>query len=111
MRHYGSALGDFNDTSSAEQFSLLEKIYVNLSEPLSKKGEGSIRFNGSWEMIDLCFVTADLERKSQVQVLRIPFLMEKDASHGGLKPFRTYLGPAYHGGVSDHCPIAIAIHE
>ena len=35
--------------------------------------------------------------------------MEEDKRYLGKKPFRTYLGPVYHGGVSDHLPISTVI--
>ena len=43
--------------------------------------------------------------KGQMKILPIPFLMTPDTGHAGLKPLRTYSGPRYLGGVSDHCPI------
>lgn len=103
------ALGDFNDTPDAPQFDALSGSFANLSSSLAEQGEGSIRFNGSWELIDLCFVSPSLAESAACEVLKIPFLLEKDAAHGGLKPLRTYLGPAYHGGVSDHCPVAVVL--
>ena len=33
------------------------------------------------------------------------FLLEEDEKYYGKKPFRTYLGPRYHGGFSDHLPV------
>ena len=37
------------------------------------------------------------------------FLLEPDPTYLGKKPFRTYLGPVYHGGISDHLPVRIRI--
>ena len=39
----------------------------------------------------------------------IPFLMEWDNVHAGYKPRRTYSGPRWLGGVSDHCPVALLL--
>ncbi|MBL7105412.1 MAG: endonuclease, partial [Bacteroidales bacterium] len=33
------------------------------------------------------------------------FLFEEDMKYLGIKPFRTYSGPKYQGGFSDHLPI------
>ena len=44
-----------------------------------------------------------------MSILRPPFLLTRDASHGGLKPLRTYSGHRYLGGVSDHLPILLAL--
>ena len=102
------AMGDFNDTPDNPVFRLLEPALVNLAEPVSRKGQGSIRYNGQWELIDLFFVSPALaERRPRMTVLHVPFLETPDRAHGGVKPLRTYVGPRYAGGVSDHCPILL----
>lgn len=71
-------------------------------------GEGTIKYNGAWEKIDGCFATgfsAVMEH-----VASFPFLLTGDAAFGGLKPLRTYSGPRYLGGVSDHLPIAVIVY-
>ena len=98
------AMGDFNDTPANPVYGLLEPTLHNLATPLHQKGEGTIKYDGAWELIDLFFVSERL-RDSAMKILRIPFLMTKDGSHAGTKPLRTYSGPRYLGGVSDHCPI------
>ena len=98
------AMGDFNDTPNNPVYKLLEPTLQNLAEPLQRKGLGSIKYDGAWELIDLFFVSDGL-RDSAMEILQIPFLMTKDIGHAGTKPLRTYSGPRYLGGVSDHCPI------
>ena len=73
------------------------------------RGQGSIRFNGEWQLIDLCFVSPALADAASFSVLEPPFLTERDAAHSGEKPLRTYSGPRYLGGVSDHRPILVRI--
>ena len=73
------------------------------------RGQGSIRFNGEWQLIDLCFVSSALAGAASFSVLEPPFLTERDAAHSGEKPLRTYSGPRYLGGVSDHRPILVRI--
>ena len=75
----------------------------------SLKGQGSIRFNGEWQLIDLCFVSPALAGAASFSVLEPPFLTERDAAHSGEKPLRTYSGPRYLGGVSDHRPILVHV--
>ena len=70
---------------------------------------GSIRFNGEWQLIDLCFVSPALADAASFLVLEPPFLTERDAAHSGDKPLRTYSGPRYLGGVSDHRPILVSL--
>ena len=40
---------------------------------------------------------------------QIPFLMTYEKKYPGMKPLRTYSGPRYVGGVSDHFPIILCI--
>ena len=119
------AMGDFNDTPDGRQFSILEGRLLNLAGPLAAKGEGSIRYNGRWELIDHFLVGGGRRPVAradaydggvgrhcngygmEMSVVRIPFLMTKDRAHSGFKPLRTYSGPRWIGGVSDHCPILL----
>ena len=104
------SMGDFNDTpESAEEYS---EIMVNLAIPLASKGQGTIKYSGKWEMIDMFFISHSLADKNTgvgMKAEKIPFLMVRDNAHSGEKPFRTFSGPTYSGGVSDHCPIALMI--
>jgi len=38
-----------------------------------------------------------------------PFLLVPDEKYGGMKPFRTYSGPKYLGGYSDHLPVKVLV--
>ena len=82
---------------------------TNKSLDAFEKGEGTIRFQGNWDLIDMFMVSPFLENKSVMNIVQIPFLMVWDNTHPGYKPFRTYSGPRYIGGVSDHCPIVLQI--
>ena len=103
------AMGDFNDTPDNPVYGLLEPFLENLGLPLHQKGEGTIKYDGAWELIDMFFVSPPLRDVSTMKILQIPFLMTKDTGHAGTKPLRTYSGPRYLGGVSDHCPIWLEI--
>lgn len=105
------AMGDFNDNPDGEQFALLEGILVNKSGILHEEGEGTIRYEGRWDLIDMFFTSPDLDARSEMHIERVPFLMMRERKHPGEKPFRTYSGPRYIGGVSDHCPIILWISE
>ena len=43
------------------------------------------------------------------EICNFGFLLEPDQTYLGKKPFRTYMGPVYHGGISDHLPVVIRI--
>ena len=102
------AMGDFNDNPSGHQFSLIERYIVNACSELYEKGEGSIRFEGKWDLIDMYWVSDSIYSRCRSEILRIPFLMTRDRKHPGEKPLRTYSGPRYLGGVSDHCPLVLS---
>lgn len=104
-------MGDFNDTPDAERFGMLDGILVNKAVPHFETHEGTIRFKGKWELIDMFMVTRNIEDNSYMEILKIPFLMTYDRVYPGEKPLRTYTGPRYTGGVSDHCPIVLLIKE
>lgn len=104
-------MGDFNDTPDGKQFSFIDDNMVNKSAVLYEKGEGTIRYEGKWEMIDMFMVSRNIDTLSVMEVVRVPFLMTRERKHPGEKPFRTYSGPRYIGGVSDHCPIILWISE
>ena len=105
------AMGDFNDTPDASQFRILDGVLQKMSDRLFKAGEGTIRYRGKWELIDMFMVSRDLSLISRMDIVRIPFLMTYERKYPGLKPLRTYSGPRYIGGVSDHCPIVLMIKK
>ena len=84
-------VGDFND----------EVVPAEGVTPTSS--QGTIKFQGKWEKIDGCPVLEGL--KARETVFCPPHLTEPDRGHSGTKPRRTYSGPRYKGGLSDHYPV------
>ena len=101
-------MGDFNDTPSAAQFGILEDALVNKADELFKAHKGTIRYDGRWELIDMFLVSPDMDFRTKMMIEEIPFLMVREGKHAGEKPYRTYSGPRYIGGVSDHLPIVLS---
>ena len=69
-----SVLGDFNDTPEKPVFRPLtapspEALFVNLAGPLARRGSGSIRFEGRWELIDMFFVRPSLAPDAVMDIL------------------------------------------
>ncbi len=102
-------MGDFNDTPDAESFSILSGILVNKGLELHQRGEGTIRYEGKWDLIDMFMVSEALDDRTEMEICRIPFLMTREKKHPGENPLRTYSGPQYIGGVSDHLPIVLKV--
>ncbi len=103
-----------NQGQPVDTFPLMENarsVALPSEDEPSLRGKGSIRFNGEWQLIDLCFVSPTLEGAASFSVLEPPFLTERDAAHSGDRPLRTYSGPRYLGGVSDHRPILVHIRS
>ena len=116
--HIVVAAGDFNDTPENPVLGRISGVFeqcgdsllVNLAIPLSRQGGGTIRFNGKWELIDMFLLSPAAARLNpEMTILKIPFLMQRDNTHIGDKPLRTYIGPRYNGGVSDHLPIVLTL--
>jgi endonuclease/exonuclease/phosphatase family metal-dependent hydrolase len=103
------AMGDFNDTPGNPVYHTLEPALWNKAEPFHKKGHGTIKFAGKWELIDMFFVSRPLLQSSKMDIIFIPFLQTPDKAATGTKPLRTYSGPRYLGGVSDHCPVWLRV--
>lgn len=77
--------------------------------------KASYRYQGIWEDIDHIFVNGPLFNASNCfhtrdglrSVFALPFMYELEEKYGGCRPFRTYQGPIYKGGVSDHFPVLL----
>ena len=100
-------MGDFNDVPSAAQFDMLDNILVNKSDSLHAAGRGTIRYEGKWDLIDMFLVSSNIEGHSVMDIPEVSFLMTRESRHAGEKPLRTYSGPRYIGGVSDHLPVVL----
>ena len=100
--------GDFNDTPDNPVFRLLEPALTPLHMDLYRRGQGTIKYDGTWDLIDHIYVSPGWQEPS-MRILRIPFLLTRDNVHSGEKPLRTYTGPRHTGGVSDHLPVLLEI--
>lgn len=116
-------MGDFNATPKEHCLTDILKTHpypytegghslVNLSTMWLNNNEGTICRNGEWEIFDQIICSVNLIDNGALRILpgkteicRQSFLLEPDLKYLGNKPFRTYLGPVYHKGVSDHLPV------
>ena len=101
--------GDFNDTPDNPVFLLLEPALVPMHRGLYRRGWGTIKYDGKWDLIDHFYVSPGLAAHARMRILRIPFLLARDTAHSGEKPLRTYSGPRHIGGVSDHLPVLLDV--
>ncbi len=113
-------MGDMND--DPDNKSLMEVLnaqppstpgatLVNLMFPDFKDGKGTYNYRGNWNMLDNLIVSPGLiddkgfrcvEEKGHI--FREEWMEYKNRD-GEISPNRTYGGPNYYGGVSDHFPV------
>lgn len=116
--------GDFNDEPEEESIINGLKVKLKQSELASedlynlmydiRHTAGTHSFQNQWSIIDQFIVSGNLiisNAKTQVfqqtaQIFDMPFLIVEGAT-GATRPFRTYQGPKYLGGYSDHLPILL----
>ena len=94
------SVGDFND--NVWPASDAPGTSIQGSRPT-----GTIKYNGAWEKIDGHFARGALSVEEAV--FDHPLLTEPDRSYGGTKPRRSFSGPRWLGGVSDHYPVILRI--
>ena len=71
---------------------------------------GTYCFRGRWQWIDHILLSPSLRNDRPARPLALSWLMEEDAKYNVLKPRRTYLGPSYHAGTSDHLALILDIN-
>jgi len=109
------AMGDFNDNPTNKSVKIITKgaktelDMVNLfGSEFKLNYAGSHKFQGEWSQLDQIMVSRQwyeyLSEGSQ-RIFAPSFLLTKKNSRGEQSPLRTYQGPAYKGGYSDHLPV------
>ena len=88
---------------------------INLMAPIKYKF-GTFFFQGEWSLIDHFIVSNQLLKgkstytyANSAGIFDAPWLLTKNAA-GQDVVFRTYQGPAYKGGYSDHLPIFLDLY-
>ncbi len=119
------AMGDFNDaltdTPVSEAMGVVSlaldsgDLNCRLISLNADKHPGTYAYQGRWEVIDHLLVNPSLlnasgslhTRPALARIAMLPFLLTTDDKFGISIPFRTYVGPRYLGGFSDHLPIVV----
>ncbi len=92
------AVGDFND----------EVVPALGVSPAYPPGAGTIKFQGRWEKIDGCPVLEGFSAREHI--FAPPCLSTPDRKFTGVKPHRSWSGPRWLGGLSDHYPIVLELY-
>ena len=116
-------MGDFNDypTNNSIYQTLRAKddrkfsngnLY-NMAYGLEKDNQGTYNYKGDWGMLDQLIISRGVFKADKgvkvtakdVNVLKLKWMLYTDPKYGDEKPNKTYGGPNYYGGYSDHLPI------
>lgn len=101
--------GDFNDYSGDDALQTLcahGLTEVSFGATGRHGAKGTYRWRGRWDSLDHIFCCSKLAAHLlECRVNDAPFLLEEDSKYGGVKPRRTYQGPKYMDGFSDHLPL------
>lgn len=113
-------MGDMNDEPSNTSLNNIlnarnpddtDANFVNLMYPDDDAGKGSYNYRGNWNMLDNIIVSANLLDNKGFQCKeKKGYIFQKDwmeykNNTGQVSPNRTYGGPNYYGGISDHFPV------
>ena len=116
-------MGDFNDETDNKSISEIlispnqgsRVDLVNLMTELDEKGRGTYNYRGNWNMLDQFIVSNDFSyqkslniKKGSTKIFIAPWMMFEHEEFGNT-PSRTFGGPNYYGGYSDHLPILVDI--
>ncbi|QZE13197.1 hypothetical protein K4L44_11430 [Halosquirtibacter laminarini] len=97
----------------------------NMMYYLDKQGKGTYNYHGKWNMLDNMIVSSNLLKKKSGYKVVMPSPDKMDTDYpssifikkwftyfsdlGRTSPSKTYGGPHYYGGFSDHYPIKIIL--
>lgn len=92
-----------------------EGCFVNLFGKIDGLGfEGTLKHQTDWQIFDQIIVTDGVMKgdglhyqEGSARIFHADFMLEDDETYHGKKLFRTYIGPRYFGGFSDHLPVYI----
>lgn len=124
-------MGDFNDYPTDESVCRTlgaadraqtdtASLYNLMYRFLKMQNVGTHKYEDFWGCLDQIIVSPSLLNSAisdmrivggEAHIFKGDFLLVPDEKYGGSKLFRTFLGPRYVGGYSDHLPVFIIINK
>ena len=113
-------MGDFNDdptSKSIKEHLVTEDFYNPMESLLDRDAVGTLTYDSKWNLFDQIIITKnflepeiDKHHFKHAEVFNRKWLK---IFRGKLKgsPFRTYIGPWYQGGFSDHFPVYLYLKK
>jgi predicted extracellular nuclease len=122
-------MGDFNDEpTNRSLFEMLlannkrknatsRELYNLMYDAHNHEGIGSYNYRGNWNMLDQIIVSQAVLMDSggwhcgyeDGKVFKAEFMLYHDEERQLHVPSRTYGGPNYYGGISDHFPVYLTL--
>ena len=112
------AMGDMNSTASEAPVregmgfgddTINAEGIRNLTQKMPKDW-GSHKYQGLWDYIDQMFLLGgEAWMVRDLRLMRYDHLLTEEGSNVGMRPKRTYRGPRYEGGLSDHLPLLLRL--
>ncbi len=122
-------MGDFNDYCTDESLVRHLRAYPYGNAPPTdtlynlmyhfegQNNVGSHKHEDFWRCLDQIIVSRPLlsdENRTRIvgnipHIFRGDFLFVADEKYGGVKAYRTFLGPRYIGGFADHLPVYVVL--
>lgn len=112
------AMGDMNSTAEEEALATgmgfgadsVNADGIRLLTRRLPRDWGSHKYQGLWNYIDHVFLLADEQWKvMKLNLQRFDHLLVDETGRPGQRPLRTYQGPRYEGGLSDHLPLLLRL--
>ncbi|OQX98444.1 MAG: hypothetical protein B6I20_11060 [Bacteroidetes bacterium 4572_117] len=123
-------IGDFNDMpvnkSLHEILNATNNMRTNNYKELynlmfnkSINGQGTYNYRGNWNMLDNIIVSKSLlkNKKGYIvsadggQIFKKRWMLYDNVKTGQMTPAKTYGGPNYYGGISDHFPVYVILRN
>ena len=114
------AMGDMNSEADEEAIALgmgfagdsINPDGIRLLTARLPRDMGSHKYQGQWRYIDQVFLLAEASWQVQkLKLIKFEHLLTSDGNRPGQRPKRTYQGPRYEGGLSDHLPLLLRMRH
>lgn len=120
-------MGDFNDETDNNSLTKAlkaqasynylesENLY-NFFTKMDEENLGTYNYRGNWNMLDQIIVSTNLANPENPlhvknpEILKRNWMIFKHDKYGEV-PNRTYGGPNYYGGISDHFPVMVTLSQ
>lgn len=111
-------MGDFNDDPSSESVknSLVTDDFYNPFYNIHTNNNGTSTFYNEWHLFDQIIISTNFFNDDsslsfvKAKIFKKPWMRVYKGKFKG-SPFRTYIGPWYEGGFSDHFPVYLTFNK